>query len=639
MRRFFTRLDPYLLLLLVLTLFSLTPLWAPGYFYEAHDGRHSVFYVAMFDEAIRDGAIWPRWAMHHNQGYGYPTFVLVAPLAFYVAELFVLLGLGITTAVKIGWALGFLASAWGMYALVRYWIATVGGTSPDEENKAENEAENTVSVLSRFLDLPRLAALIAGLLYVYAPYHLLDIYVRAAFAETLLIAWVPWVFLAFDRLIARGADPGWQGRLLVAALSYAGMLLTHAFALLAVTPLLVAFVLFRLWLAWMRQREQYGSLLRFWPPVALAAAAGVAALLLTAIFILPLLVEGELVVQEDWTRDTYHYSLHWVHWGQFLNPFWGYGFSDDPGGVNDGMGFQIGVMLVLLALVAIYLLLRNALTPAAHESARPSHGGSGIYFLMLFLLLASAAVLFAMTPSAAWLWRSVPALAVVQFPWRLLALTSFSLSALGGLALWQLARESNLLAQLETNGASFLLMGLLVVFASFGYSRPESLQPVEPWREDGRAIFQFEQEHPDMLSYTRYVEESYSVTPLTAQYLAEDFSNDMLKRLAILAGEGEVLRHYSRGHSFGGEVRMATPGTVQVRVFEFPGWQVRLDGEPVPHRLSPPHGLIEVDVPAGYHRIDVRMGTTPVRTAGALISGLTLLGLVGLWGYGRMSTR
>ena len=88
------RLDPYLILLLVLSGLALTPLFAPGYFYTAHDGRHSVFYLNMFDASIRDGALWPRWAMHHIQGYGYPTFIIQSPLGFYVAEIFMLLGAG-----------------------------------------------------------------------------------------------------------------------------------------------------------------------------------------------------------------------------------------------------------------------------------------------------------------------------------------------------------------------------------------------------------------------------------------------------------------------------------------------------------------------------------------------------------------
>ena len=73
------RLDPYLLLLFVLTVPALAPLFAPGYIYDAHDGRHSVFYLIQFDASLRDGAWWPRWAMHHIQGYGYPTFLIQAP--------------------------------------------------------------------------------------------------------------------------------------------------------------------------------------------------------------------------------------------------------------------------------------------------------------------------------------------------------------------------------------------------------------------------------------------------------------------------------------------------------------------------------------------------------------------------------
>lgn len=629
-------------MLLVLSSFALLPLLAPGYFYSAHDGRHSVFFVTMFDEAIRNGALWPRWAMHHNQGYGYPTFVIQAPLGFYVAEVFVLLGFGITNAVKIAWALGFLAGAWGMYALVRSWTLTLCHSALEDVGNLPRG--RTTDHALRTAHPASLAGLVGGLLFVYAPYHLVDIYVRAAFAEGMLFAWLPWVFLAFDRLIARGTEPGWQGRLLVAALCYAGLLLTHVFALLAVTPLLAGFILFRLWLVWRREPGHSGILAPFARRVVLAAAGGVAALLLSAIFIMPLLAEGPLLAQEDWTRDTYDYERHWVHWSQFLSPFWGYGYSDDPVGANDGMSFQLGVIHVVLALASISLLLRVLL--AGRKPVGKAWSGAMVLeeerwsdrsWLQLFLLLASLAVLYTMTPAAAWLWRAVSMLEVVQFPWRLLVLTSFTLSALGGLVVGELGQgvEGGERDRLSAVG---LLLGLLVIAASFSYSSPVGLQPVEPWREDGRAVFEFEREHPDMLGYTRLVEERFTESPLTAQYLAEDFSNDKLERLGILAGAGEVISHYSRGHSFGGEVRVVSPGTVQVRLFEFPGWQVRVNGVPHAYRVSPPYGLIELDVPAGTHRVDVRMGMTPVRTAGAIISGVTLLLLVGLWGARRVMT-
>lgn len=596
--------DPWAVLLLVLSLLALTPLVAPGYFYSAHDGRHSVFYVVMFDESLRSGALWPRWAMHHAQGYGYPTFVLQAPLAFYVAEIFVLLGVGITNAVKIAWALGFLWGALGAYTLARRWVQEL---APKAELRAWAPA----------------AGLVAGLLFTFIPYHLVDIYVRAALAETMMLAWLPWAVWAFDRLIGEGMAPGWQGRLSLAALSLAAVLLTHVFALLAFVPLLAGFVLFRIGLAGWMARRQSGN--RPWHRLAritgLAAAAGIAGLLLTAAFLFPLVVDGPFVDQQRWIQETYDFHRHWVYLGQFLSPYWGYGFSDDPTGANDTLGFQLGAMAVILGLVGLQRILR----PQAWTAWRA---------LLAFLIAATLAVVLSMTPWAAWLWETVSVLAVIQFPWRLMTLTTLTMALLGGLVVVDLVGET---ADDRSRLAGVLVMALLVVYASYGYARPAALQPIEPWREDGRAVAEFEATYPDMLGYTSQTRERFTTSPMTEQYLdfQGEFDPDRLARLAILAGDGRILEQYSRGQRFGGVVEMATPGTVQIRVYDFPGWQVRVDGRPVPHRTSPPYGLIEVDVPAGRHRIDLVMGWTPARAVGMALSGITLLGLVGLWLWGR----
>lgn len=596
--RFGQRLDPYLLLTLLLTLFALGPLLAPGYFFSTHDGRHSVFYTLMFDESFRDGALWPRWAMHHNQGYGYPTFVIQAPLAFYVAEFFMLLGAGPTLAVKLGWAVGFGASAWGIYALVNHW---------QMPREGENRPTTTSSPLP---------GVVAALLYIYLPYRFLDIYVRGAYAEFMVMAWIPWVFLAFDRLLQRGLAPGWGGRLALAALTLAGLLLTHVFALLAFPPLLVAFVLFRLGqmgvASW--RRGQFRPTLQ---RGMLALGAGMAALLLFAVFLLPLLTEGPLLDQEVYVRETYEYQRHWVYWGQFFNPFWGYGYSDDPIGVNDGMGFQIGVMAGLLALTGIYSLFWQK------WKEDRSTGG-----LIPFLLAATGGLLWIVTPWAAPVWAAIPPLAVLQFPWRLLAFAGFTLSALGGLVLGQLAKS-----HLPEEGEGALVaVGLLIILAGLPFAQVQSLQPVEPWREDGRAIFQFEEQHPDMFGYTGWVKEPFASSPLTADYAHPDFrERGFSGRFGVTAGQGQVLSQNSRGQSVRGVVRMAEAGVVQIRTYFFPGWRAQIDGVSTPIRVSDPYGLMEVDVAPGEHLIELRFGSTPVRNAGTLITWATLLVLLGVW--------
>ena len=105
-----------------------------------------------FDQGMADGELYPRWAMDWTFGYGYPFFVVIAPLAFYVAQAFHLLGAGLVDALKMTFALGLLLSGLSMYLLGRQLFGRAGG-------------------------------LVATVLYVYAPYHLVDIYVRADLAE------------------------------------------------------------------------------------------------------------------------------------------------------------------------------------------------------------------------------------------------------------------------------------------------------------------------------------------------------------------------------------------------------------------------------------------------------------------------
>ncbi len=156
------------------------------------------------------------------------------------------------------------------------------------------------------------------------------------------------------------------------------------------------------------------------------------------------------------------------------------------------------------------------------------------------------------------------------------------------------------------------------------YADP-ALQQIEPWREDGRAVYRFELEHPDMITGTQWTTELFTTSPMSADYASPDYveshgRTNSLTRLMIDAGEGAVLRQDSAGSRFGGVVAMASPGVVRVNVMYFPGWQATVDGAPVALRVAGAEGLMELDVPAGEHTIEVRMGSTPPRTLGTAIS-------------------
>ena len=149
-------------LLLALSAFAWLPLVTPGYFMQAHDAPHSLFFLESFDEAVRDGAWWPAWGPNFAFGYGYPLWIFYAPLTYFVGEAFHLIGLSITTAVKSVDILATVAATLAMYLWARGHFS-------------------------------RTASAFAALVYTYTPYHLLDLYVRSAVAEYATFVWFPLV--------------------------------------------------------------------------------------------------------------------------------------------------------------------------------------------------------------------------------------------------------------------------------------------------------------------------------------------------------------------------------------------------------------------------------------------------------------
>jgi len=72
-------------------------------------------------------------------------------------------------------------------------------------------------------------------------------------------------------------------------------------------------------------------------------------------------------------------------------------------------------------------------------------------------------------------------------------------------------------------------------------------------------------------------------------------------------------------------VETSTASTLIFPTLHWPGWQAQVDGEAVALRPSAGSGLIELDVPAGAHQVELRLGRTPVRWGAELASLLAIL--------------
>ena len=205
--------SPQLFVLLAFATLIAAPLSAPGYFMSAHDARHTVYFMQMFDAALRDGALYPRWAADMVFGYGYPLWLILAPLPYYGAEFFHLLGLDLPSSIKALEAVGWYASALGMYLFA-----------------------------SRVMD--KNAGLVAGVAYLFVPYHIVDLYVRGAMAEFLAFVFPPLILWGIYQIFATRRI----FYVALTALAYAAMLLTHVQMTVLFSPVAAGYILV-LWVA------------------------------------------------------------------------------------------------------------------------------------------------------------------------------------------------------------------------------------------------------------------------------------------------------------------------------------------------------------------------------------------------------
>ena len=316
-----------------------------------------------------------------------PFSIFCAPLAYYAAYLVSQLGFGLTSAMLITFALGVVGSGLAAYGQARDHFG-------------------------------QRAALVAAVAYAYAPYQAYDVLFRANLAESAAWPLLPLAMWTMGRL----ARPGGRRWLAAAALTYAGVLLTHNIFALIFIPLLATYGLV------MAQRPHVKSWL---PPVA-ALALGLG---LAVFFWLPTLVErsqihsDRLLVPPDFV-----YRNNFGRLGEiFAAPQ-----SVHPGLINPSPPRALGLIPVLLAAPSIPVLLASWTSRLTHLFSRSTHNFTRLrdkqqtarITPISFFAIALVIYVWMMTSASEFVWETLPLIEFVQFPWRLLGRAALCLAML-----------------------------------------------------------------------------------------------------------------------------------------------------------------------------------------------------------------
>jgi hypothetical protein len=368
------RAGPTGLLLLASLLAGARILVLPGW-PENHDGFASFHRVETFRRAFADGNFLPLWAPLAENGYG-------SPFPFFYHRLF-------------NSAAGVVAVATGSaYVAVKVLIPLLlfGGALGMRR-----------ALLA--MGLQEFHAACGAILLVFSNYTYTDWVVRGAFAEFTAFMLVPWLALAALGLVQGKPRAGWW---LGAALS--AMFFAHA--VLFVFSFVVVLVAFLGALVLKTDRRR---------AILDLGQAALVVLTLTGPFLLGIRLFGQDLAVDRQRTGMFTVFRNFVPLDEYL--------YDRLGGWTPGMtGYSVEIgrgfnSLALLSFAAVAVgLARRHVSRARAKQLSPAW----------FLVLGSALCCFLLqTPLAAPLYRFVPPLQFIQFPWRLLVfLTVASISIL-----------------------------------------------------------------------------------------------------------------------------------------------------------------------------------------------------------------
>ncbi|MEK7111580.1 MAG: 6-pyruvoyl-tetrahydropterin synthase-related protein [Patescibacteria group bacterium] len=538
--------------ILLIVLISLPPIQTlikPGMF-EAHDGRLHIIRLHWFDQELKSGQFPVRWSETANHLYGYPIFNFYYPGLYYSSELFHLMGLTLVDSMKLVLGLAFIGSGVAMYLFLRLWVG-------------------------------RFSAITGSILYIYAPFRFVSMFVTGRWAESLVFLTLPVAFLA----AAKAGISGRKRHLLFGSLAYGLLILTHNVTSLLFTPILFL---------WTYLSKKQASL----KEIALMFIGGLA---VSAYFWLPAVYETRWTHQGQ--QPVYDVVNNFPPLKSYLYQAWGYGFSLN--GTKDGVSPMIGfAQIAALLLSAIFVLFNK-------KFYSPAKILTIISFIAFFLMLKASIPI----------WNGFPIMKTVQFPNRLTAILVFGAAVAGSFAI-------ETLPKLKIGWIKWIAGSGLIILAIYGnrnHFRPGVFDRY--YDNDITGFYQllFGVGNP-----------SNEVTPIWSENLPPEYVD---KAQVLLPKDNlsspnikiEELSLKNRNYKFAVNNKTKQTYGIRINTIYYPGWKIYVDNSiyslNLPIKQSPDNkfGLINVNIPPGEHTLQIHWSETLLRNTADAVSIFALI--------------
>ena len=535
------------------------PLWLHGGLVNTRGGGDSPFLLVRLWQLVanlRAGVFPVRWMPDAAYGLGYPFFNFYAALPYYLAALFHFLGLDLIWALKLTQTVGF---------------ALAGGA---------------MALLARRLFRRPAAVLLAAIAYAYAPFHLVNVYVRGdSLSEFYAFIFYPLIVWALLRL----RESPTIGNVALLGLAYGGLVLTHNISALIFSPFVLGLALF---FAFCPASKPIWTILT---AMALGLLLGLA---LSAWFWVPALGEQSAVrlgVEDIQTQGYFHYAGHFR--GLDLvqrTPLFNYELGAESTPFAMGLVQAAITAAALLAIVVGWIRRRQVDWLSA--------------LIVVLLILCTLLI----TPLSRPLWDCLPLLSFTQFPWRFLSVQAF----FAALVIAHLGERVRFPRAIVAVAAVLLLLSAMLGL------RPEFL-PITRADLSPQRLMLYELFTGNVGSTVRY--EYLPRWTVPRPYVSAAFLNGGRKPSPLTVSSevaaAELLRQGPNSETW--RITVNSPqAALAFPTLYFPGWQAEVDSTPV--TVAPVEGLgyVSIEVPQGEHEVRLWLGRTPLRAVSEAISAL-----------------
>ncbi len=496
MKRFTNKNWPYILIF-VLSLLVSWPLLKSGYF--SHQDDLQIIRIFEMRKCFVDMQIPCRWVPDMGWGNGFPLFNFYGVFSYYLGAVLSYF-LGYIGSAKTLFFTALAAGSFGMYLLVKsLWGKLAGVTS--------------------------------AVLYLFAPYKALDVYVRGALSESIALTIIPFVLYFVYKLTI---SPKKKKYSILFSLSLFCFLTTHNIMTIIFLPVLIGWIIY--WLT-------VGK----WKNIGLVVVSFIIGVGLSAFFIVPAFLEKNLVQTETLTRFELDYRANFINVRQlFVDRTWGYGTSIP--GPEGGMSFQIGWphwFLVVISALFIFIPKVNRKTKILVAAI------IGAFLLSIFMT----------HNKSTFIWVRVSLLKYFQFPWRFLSLSIFTASILGGFVI----------SVVKEKWRFYVCATIIIVtiILNWSYFKPKEFYVVTDAEKLSGNLWDL-QRRGALLDYL-------PTTALEPREAAPD-------RPLIISGTAETINFINRSNSWEFKVMVKDNTEIEIPVYYFPDWRVKVDGKEYPRK-------------------------------------------------------